>query len=515
MPRELALLLCTGFVLLLLRLERKESGEVSAAAWIPTVWMLAISSKPLGVWFSTGGSAESGSPLDRMLLAGLVVAAVPVIAYRRVDWSKVLGQNRWLLALLAYMLASTLWSDISNLSFKRWTRDAIVVIMALAIISEPNPRQALESVLRRCAYVLVPFSILLAKYYPALGREYARWSGSEMWTGVTQQKNSLGRLCLVCGFFLVWAMVRQWRESAGDETRPALRGATQKQTSPLRNLWWGDAGVLLLALYLLKGAEGAYSATSIGTLALGLTTFICLMWLRQAGVALLRFAVPAVLLSLLVFGATAPFVGGSSIAGLSSIFGRDETLTGRTETWGQLVPIVKQHPLLGSGHGSFWTTERREFYRMSHGHNGYLDILLDLGSLGLAIYFAWLAACALKAHAAREQDHYWASLATSLLLMAAVYNTTESALNSLSDQMTAVIVLTSVVVPYESTCAADRQDRRLRVHVPPEPATGAAAEERGAATNRRLVPVLSGGSGQRRGRGRSGSGRPGSKRDGA
>ena len=48
MPRQLALLLCTAFVLFLLRLERRQSAGVSAALWIPTLWMLAIASKPLG-----------------------------------------------------------------------------------------------------------------------------------------------------------------------------------------------------------------------------------------------------------------------------------------------------------------------------------------------------------------------------------------------------------------------------------------------------------------------------------
>lgn len=47
----LALLVCTTFVLFLLRLERRESAGVSAALWIPALWMLAIASKALAIWF--------------------------------------------------------------------------------------------------------------------------------------------------------------------------------------------------------------------------------------------------------------------------------------------------------------------------------------------------------------------------------------------------------------------------------------------------------------------------------
>ncbi len=112
-----------------------------------------------------------------------------------------------LVALLAYMCVSTLWSDITLIALKRWGREWVVIVMAMVIMSEANPRQALAALLRRCAYVLIPFSLVLIKYYPEFGRRYARWSGVEMWTGVTGQKNELGRLCMISIFFLFCALV--------------------------------------------------------------------------------------------------------------------------------------------------------------------------------------------------------------------------------------------------------------------------------------------------------------------
>ncbi|MCZ7636123.1 MAG: hypothetical protein M5U12_08860 [Verrucomicrobia bacterium] len=171
MPPPLALLLCTSFVLFLLRIERRQAADagVTGAVWIPTLWMLLIASKPLGIWFGIGGDAESGSSLDRVVLSGLGVAGVMVLARRHFDAVDALRQNQWLVALLVFMLLSTLWSDITFIAIKRWVRQALVVIMALLILSEPNPRLALESLLRRSIYILIPFSILLIKYYPALG----------------------------------------------------------------------------------------------------------------------------------------------------------------------------------------------------------------------------------------------------------------------------------------------------------------------------------------------------------
>ena len=483
MPRQLALLLCTSFVLFLLRLERRGSAGVSAAVWIPSLWMLAIASKPLGIWFGTVAQAEAGSGLDRLLLTGLSVAGIAVLVRRRFDWAGTLRRHGWLVALLVYMFLSTLWSDITVIAIRRWAREAIVVIMALVVLSEANPRQALESVLRRSAYVLIPFSLLLVKYYPALGVDYARWSGSQMWIGVTLQKNTLGRLCLVSGFFLLWALYRRWREV---------------QPTGDRHRWWPDLSVLGIALFLLRGSENAYSATSMGTLALGVFAFAVLAWFRKVRVPVPLLGLLVLVVVLIGFGVAAPFLGGSNLASVSSAFGRDETLTGRTETWSDLVLTVKRQPLLGAGFGSFWTTARREYYEMSHGHNGYLDILLELGAVGLALFGAWLLSCARRLHSSLPANYDWSSLAICFLLMAVVYNATESALSSLAEQMTAVLALASLVVPYESIPASSRSRLGLRLHVPSQRPAGETAAQPGLPENRRQLRLLSRGGGQRR-----------------
>jgi hypothetical protein len=114
-----------------------------------------------------------------------------------------------------------------------------------------------------------------------------------------------------------------------------------------------------------------------------------------------------------------------------------------------VLPATKDQPLLGYGFGSFWTDARRELYDIPTAHNGYLDILLELGEVGLAFFTIWLLSCARQLHRALAQDYEWAGLAICFLLMGVVYNGTESALNSLTDYMTAVVALACLVVPYK------------------------------------------------------------------
>ena len=75
-----------------------------------------------------------------------------------------------------------------------------------------------------------------------------------MWVGVTTQKNGLGRLCVISAFFLVWAIIRAWSQRKQTGVKWKIRT---------------DLAVLLLALLLLRGPGGGYSATSIVALLLG------------------------------------------------------------------------------------------------------------------------------------------------------------------------------------------------------------------------------------------------------
>jgi exopolysaccharide production protein ExoQ len=42
--------------------------------------------------------------------------------------------------------------------------------MALVLLTEPDPEEALVRMMKRSAYVLLPVSVLFIKYYPELGR---------------------------------------------------------------------------------------------------------------------------------------------------------------------------------------------------------------------------------------------------------------------------------------------------------------------------------------------------------
>ena len=432
MPPILALILCIVFVVFLLWLERKRSPEVTRVLWIPTIWMLYASSKPLGIWFpSSGADPVLGSPLDRAFLIVLIFLSLLLLIRRRFDWIIAIKENKWLIVLFVFMLVSILWSNIPYISFKRWTRELLAILMAFVVLSEPSPRKAIESILRRSTYILIPFSLLLIKYFPKYGVEYGRWTGGRMWTGVTLQKNSLGRLCLIASFFLIWSLVRRWQGH--------IILVWKYQTH-------AEIVVLAMAFRLMAGPRGEifYAATAVGALIVGLFFYLGLYLIKKYGKNIRAGILMTMVSSIVIFGIVSLFTGGATVGSFAQSMGRDATLTDRTAIWASLLPAAMQRPITGSGFGSFWTSKTAEAFHFGEAHSGYLDELLGLGFVGILLVTAFLLSACRKAQRELARDFDWGAIWICYIIMAVVHNIAESSIDTFTSQLTAIVLFLSV-----------------------------------------------------------------------
>lgn len=431
MPPIVALILCTIFVLWLLKLDQKCSPDCSLALWLPTVWVLLIAGKPLGVWFlSLRSKGEMGSPMDRNFIIGLLIVGLLILFTRRFAFSKAIKENIWLIFLVGYLFISTLWSSMFSISFTRFVRETPALIMAFIILSEHNPHEAMLSLLRRTTYILIPFSMLLIKYFPEYGVQYSRWSGEISWIGVTMQKNSLGRLCIVAAFFLIWSLIRRRQ---------------MPNTPDVKFQTVSEIFLLALTFWLLKGPSiGAMSATAVTSLAVGLTAFFVLLFMNKIKFYPSANTLMAIITAIIIFGILTVFSSGSTVGSFTANVGRDTTLTGRTEVWQSLLPVAMKHPILGHGFGGFWTAESRDFFMISEAHSGYLDVLLEIGFVGLILVTLYFLSSCRKAQQTMKDNFYWASLWMCFLIMAVIHNISESSINALSSHLTAMLVFFSV-----------------------------------------------------------------------
>ena len=440
MPPVIALLLCSAFVVYLLRLDNKKSLSLSFATWLPTIYLLSIAGRPLSRWFGNQSGIETSSPFDQVFHSTLLFLGLFVISRRGLNWSRVRSENSWLIVLLSFTFISIVWSDMPFVSFKRWIRELEGVVMALVLLTESSPRMAMESVLRRTIYISIPFSLLLVKYYQEYGVWYSPWTGEIQWVGITEQKNGLGRLCLISGFFLIWTLTRRWR---GQDI-----SAGKYQTA-------AELFLIGITFWLLKGPSiWAASATGIYSLSIGLIVFAVLLWMRKRQVTPGVNTLTAIVACLIVIGILQPIIGGTIVQNFTAAIGRNSTLTGRTEIWAGLIPDVMQSPLLGYGFGAFWTEARRFSHDIGEAHNGYLEVWLNVGIVGIILTSAFLLSFCRKAARGLAFESDWAILCICYLLMSVIHNISESSFDSFTKHLTAVVLFLAVSFPTASESAA-------------------------------------------------------------
>lgn len=436
----LALILCMLLVLWLLKLDHKQSEQVTAATWIPTLWFLICASRPLAWWITgqnvTGDiSALEGSSLDRNVLLLLILIACLLLVRSSFEWTRFISENKPLLLLFGFMLFTIAWSDFPFVSFKRWFKTAGSVIMGIVVLSEPNPPRALMCILRRTSYILIPFSIVLIKYFPDLGVQFGRWSGHTMWAGVTMGKNGLGPLCVMAMFYLLWSVNHQIKHH---------------ELFKDRSVAIAECIILTITLILMRGPGGAYSVTSIIILVLGVSIFFILRTPQADSARMGTRIIMAVCGLGLAVGLVTLIFEEAPLKLIATLFGRDATLTGRTDLiWSKLLPIAMQHPLMGIGYGAFWIRPVDFDFTMpiNQAHNGYLDVMIELGGIGLVLLFCCIASFFNKARLNFEIDPDWASLRMAFLVMVLVHNFTETSFLRSTILMWNVFILFGLVGP--------------------------------------------------------------------
>jgi len=149
-------------------------------------------------------------------------------------------------------------------------------------------------------------------------------------------------------------------------------------------------GSFLLCIFML------IKSTTTGALVFLVFTVTLLPFYRALRLKM-KFAIPLFSISFLIGGA---LLAGGVIAAeqfLSSL-GKDITLTGRTLYWPLMLEKVWERPWLGYGYQAFWVGgwkgEVADIWRFfapgnepPHAHNGYINFWLDIGTIGISIFF--------------------------------------------------------------------------------------------------------------------------------
>jgi exopolysaccharide production protein ExoQ len=409
----LAIIAYSAVIALLFLLNRDRTVRTSTALWIPTVWVFIAGSRPPSLWFaapdeSAANSLIDGNPLERNIFTTLLILMAIVLISRGPKIGKLLQGSTPLLVFLFYCVVSLCWSDYPEVGFKRWTKFVGDLGMVAVVLTDRDPGAALDRLVTRTGFLIAPLSVLMVRYFPYIGRSYDVWSGTMHWTGITTNKNSLGLICMIIGLASLWRVLRELRN-------PLWR----RRPGPLI----ANSVILAMVVYLLYEANSATSKSCFflaGSIILALSVF--------------RAARGPVVTHLLVAAAVGVSIAALffNVGDLLHSLGRNSTLTGRTDLW----DIVLSQPvsrLVGAGYEGFWLGDRLQtIWRLSgqppnQAHNGYIEILVNLGWVGVSLLAVIIVMGYRKICEAVRQDPETNCLMLGFFVAAVIYNLTEAA----------------------------------------------------------------------------------------
>jgi O-antigen ligase len=441
MPPQVAALLCFGFIAWLFARDARRRSGVSSAIYIPLLWAFVVGTRPLSMYpfspslglgsgeINAGGSAE-GSPFDTLLFMGSILFGAIVVLRRRLNFQEIFRTNRALGIYFVYLGISVLWADSSFVSLKRWIKDLGNVIMVLIILSEAEPLSAVKAFLARFAYMVLPLSVLVIKYFGDISRYYDEWTYQPRYCGMSTDKNMLGMSLFVSMVSIVWLLI-QTRERPPGTKKDKLEVPTY--------------GVLIvLGIWLLSKAQSATAMTCTGlgsVIMLGLRVPFVRARLDRLGV-FATVAVVVVLILQFTLDISNVFVG---------FLGRDLTFTGRTDIWAAVLK-TDINPLIGTGFYSFWSDERMRMISdgynglINESHNGYLETYLNSGMIGVGLLIFMLAATAKAIKRSVAAGDPFGGLRFSFLLASVVYAFSEAIFNRLSG-LWVMLLLAAIDLP--------------------------------------------------------------------
>jgi exopolysaccharide production protein ExoQ len=416
MGAPLALLIFSAGIAGLFYLNRDNSVRTSKALWLAVIWLWIVGSRPVSAWLGIGGgsgnslaSTLDGSPVDAAFFGLLELAGIGVLLSRRGKTSALLAVSAPIVIYFVYCLISVTWSPIPGPSFKRWTKAIGDLVMVLIVLTDGQPIAALRRLYSRVGFILFPLSILMIRYTD-LGRGYTP-DGAPENTGVTTNKNSLGLIVFIVSLGALWSFRALLADKEGSHrTRRLIAQGT----------------LLTFGIALL---QMSHSATA------GLCFILGAGLMLTTGLPAIRRRpgrVSAICLVVVLSGGLGLLFGGGSV--LSQSLGRGEGLSGRKEIWAASIAAAG-NPIIGTGFESFWNTNIEkvarglqgywEVHNLVSAHNGYLEVYLDLGSVGVCLIVLILFSGYRRTIKTFQYDPQLASLMVAYLATITFYCTTE------------------------------------------------------------------------------------------
>ncbi len=301
---------------------------------------------------------NSSSAILRLLKLSVVLGFLPFLWMMKTTLYRTFRSHPVIVGLLGYCLISFLWSAEPAETLEYGVLFAIATTVGMYF----GARYSTEGILRLTAYVVFSVLVLSLVFIVALpGFGIMGEPHVGAWRGIMGHKNGLGSIAGTGLILSLYLLARSDKDSG--------------------RIYFG---FVVLCLLLLAGSQ---STTAVLATSVMLMVYFTWPLLQARGLDMMILSSAAALL--LIVGVPIFLM---VLPDIVQLFGKDLTLTGRLPLWQLALDSFYAKPLLGFGFGAYWITGgdygglRLHFlagWAPSHIHNGWLEVALNLGLVGV------------------------------------------------------------------------------------------------------------------------------------
>jgi O-antigen ligase len=390
-----------------------------AGAWVVVLsilfWLIFYMNLPgdLNGMLGGGGvtAANTGNRLIKFAMLGVSLCALAAGWFQTLAAAK--NINVGLAALLLLCPLSAMWSIAPDETILRYISLLSVFLVCFAISVCGWQRKRFQHVVIPPVLFILAGSLLMGMMYPnriaEVGTDISQMNA---WHGITHSKNEFGMVAAM-GMIVF------------------MNGLLAREGRAI----WSIAGAAVAGTCLMLSR----SHTSMFSAVVGVGFMVLVMRLpfvkRSFSTQVVTGTASTILLYEMAIQNVVPGVN-TLFAPILGLTGKDTTFSARTIIWAVVKEHIQGAPYLGTGYGAYWLgpltsspsyvfVPMMNFYP-TEAHNGYLDIVNDLGLLGLMFLLVFLAWFIYQGIQLLRFDRSQAALYLGLLFQEMVINMSES-----------------------------------------------------------------------------------------
>lgn len=332
------------------------------------------------------------NPVNQVYYSFIFILSVIAIIPHYKSFFYWLNREKFILFFLIWAGVTVLIAINPFVAFKRYFQYITTSLVFISFFLNFSNEKLLLNILKYLFSTYLVITLIICVLIPD-----AKDPAFNTWRGLHATKNNLGQHAAIIIIFFTFQYVSSF-----------------SRLNKLYNIFF-----VLLSIILLIGSVSMTNIVLINVFAIFFFLLSSKKILNIIGIGY-NFVISLIVVYSIIIGVT--LILYPEIFNIFfDITGKDPTLTGRTDIWLLLLSQNTNNLITGVGFQSFWIPEKLskltlfQYWLPNQSHNGYLDIILEIGIVGLILFL--LVIYSFMKNAKTNNNYIWISIVFYTLLL--------------------------------------------------------------------------------------------------